>query len=200
VASRRRRVPVVLNCLAGLGLVTAAAVVAVGAQPAPRTPPAPSATSACHARWSGTDWLPDPVCTPGALNPRVTPDNIWLTICVDGWATKERKAYFPYPASERVKTRMVALYGQYAGGSLRGYELDHLVPISLGGDPVDPRNLWPEAPRSWNPKDSVEASVRAQVCSGRMSLEVAQATLEGDWTLLKAGGVASPRKAGELDE
>jgi hypothetical protein len=200
VASRRRRVPVVLNCLAGLGLVTAAVAVAVGAQPAPRTPPAPTVASACHARLSGTDWLPDPVCTPGALNPRVTPDNIWVTICVDGWATKERKAYFPYPASERVKTRMVMLYGQYAGSSLRAYEMDHLLPISLGGDPADPRNLWPEAPASWNPKDSVEASVRAQVCSGRMPLEVAQAAFEGDWTLLKAAVVASPRKAGELDE
>jgi hypothetical protein len=28
------------------------------------------------------------------------------------------------------------------GHIAREYELDHLIPLELGGDPLDPQNLW----------------------------------------------------------
>ena len=34
--------------------------------------------------------LPDPVDTPGAINPKVTQDNIHQTICVQGWTKTVR--------------------------------------------------------------------------------------------------------------
>jgi hypothetical protein len=192
-----------LTALAGAALLAAAAGVAAGTGPG-QLQPAPSPTAApCKARLSGQDWLPDPVCTPGAVNPRVVADGpLYLnTICNPGWATAERKKYLTPSAAARVKRRMAGLYGRYAGSSLAGYELDHLVPISVGGDPADPRNLWLEAPATWNPKDSVEAWVNAEVCHGRMSLKAAVAGFEGNWTVLRVQGTPTrPGKAAELDE
>jgi hypothetical protein len=194
----------------GAGLV-GVAVVGVGAwmlsaptlAPLPAGPsPLPHAAPPCAPRSSGGDWLPDPGCTPGARNPRVTQANIASTVCRPGWATAERKRWFPYPASERVKGRLVRAYGAYAGPSLGGYELDHLIPISLGGDPADVANLWPESPATPNPKDKVEAWARAQVCAGRMTLAAAQTQMASDWRQLDAGDTTTGRglSGGETDE
>jgi hypothetical protein len=38
---------------------------------------------------------------------------------------------------------MMAAY--HVGTDTSSFELDHLVPLELGGAPSDPRNLWPEA-------------------------------------------------------
>jgi hypothetical protein len=52
----------------------------------------------------------------------------------------------------------------------RYYELDHIIPLSLGGAARDPSNLqlqpWPEARR----KDAVEMELSNAVCEGRMPL------------------------------
>jgi hypothetical protein len=187
---------------AALALVGAAATLTVGADPGP-LPAVPHAAPECAARASGGDWLPDPACTPGARNPVVTRDGprYLHTICRRGWATATRKRYFPYPGSERVKARIVRRYGEYAGTSLAGYELDHLIPISLGGSPADTRNLWAEVPPTPNRKDGIELWVRAQVCAGKLKLAVAQAQIARDWTQLDAGDT-TPRSGsgGETDE
>jgi hypothetical protein len=63
------------------------------------------------------------------------------------------------------------------------YELDHLIPLELGGT-SEVKNLWPE-PRTgeWNAgvKDRLENRVHALVCSGRMTLQGGQAIFMGDW-------------------
>lgn len=64
---------------------------------------------------------------------------------------------------------------------MSGWELDHLVPLELGGAPSDPRNLWPEPGASPNPKDGVESAANRAVCTGRMQLEDAQRSIAGDW-------------------
>jgi len=61
------------------------------------------------------------------------------------------------------------------------YEEDHLIPLSLGGHPNDPRNLWPEAPPSPNGKDKVEDELHKKVCSGQMTLQEAQRIISTDW-------------------
>jgi hypothetical protein len=67
------------------------------------------------------------------------------------------------------------------------YQLDHRVPLSLGGS-NDESNLWPEAadtqPCNARAKDRLEDRIHAQVCSGKreMSLQDGQAVLLGDWT------------------
>jgi hypothetical protein len=59
-------------------------------------------------------------------------------------------------------------------------ELDHLVPLELGGA-NDAANLWPEAGPVPNPKDSVEGVLNSAVCDGRISLASAQRAIARDW-------------------
>jgi hypothetical protein len=59
-------------------------------------------------------------------------------------------------------------------------ELDHAVPLELGGS-SDATNLWPESPPTPNPKDKVEDALNAAVCQGRGKLAAAQLAIAADW-------------------
>jgi hypothetical protein len=65
------------------------------------------------------------------------------------------------------------------------YELDHLIPHSLGGaDTVE--NLWPErltGPCNAHHKDRLENFAHKEFCGGRLSLDEARALFTGDWRL-----------------
>jgi hypothetical protein len=136
----------------------------------------------CHARGSGLYELPDPHCTPGALNPAVTPATIGSTICARGWTSTVRPSE---SVTEPEKLANMASYGLRVRAS--AVEYDHLVPLELGGAANDPRNLWPEpdyATRSGfylNPKDHLERALNRLVCDGRMSLSRAQLLIARDW-------------------
>jgi hypothetical protein len=137
----------------------------------------------CQVRGTGLDELPDPACTPGALNPAVTPRTEATTICRAGWTATVRP---PEDITEPEKLASMRAYG-IAGHSPGDYEYDHLVPLELGGAVNDPRNLWPEpdfaTPRGYdhNPKDAVEFLLRNRVCSGTLSLRAAQLAIASDW-------------------
>jgi hypothetical protein len=60
----------------------------------------------------------------------------------------------------------------YGETSVSG-ELDHLVPLELGGA-NDARNLWVEDGPIPNPKDQVERALNVEVCDGQMTLAAAQ--------------------------
>lgn len=66
----------------------------------------------------------------------------------------------------------------------RSYEVDYLIPPSLGGS-GDPQNLWPQpyASGEWNArvKDALEDRLRSLVCSGKLDLATAQHELARDW-------------------
>lgn len=106
------------------------------------------------------------------LNPQVNQATIHQTICVAGWSKSIRP---PASYTHRIKRKLVP-----QGERLSGYELDHWIPLSLGGAPSDPRNLvlqpWPEAKR----KDRLETQLHRAVCSGRVSLRDAQLRM-GAW-------------------
>jgi hypothetical protein len=139
--------------------------------------PAPKASTACHARAGGV--LPDPACTPGALNPKVAQGNIRSTICVKGWTATIRP---PASYTTALKKTQMKAYG--LAGSTSAYEEDHLVSLELGGNPTDPRNLWPEP---WNgtsgahAKDKTENRLKAEICSGKLTLAAAQHAIATDW-------------------
>jgi hypothetical protein len=59
-------------------------------------------------------------------------------------------------------------------------ELDHLVPLELGGAD-DERNLWPQMAPEFHWKDQLENYLRRQVCDGKMQLAEAQICLQADW-------------------
>ncbi len=146
--------------------------------PARRTPPAtPAFPDHCTAQDDGQ--LPDPMCTPGATNPDVTPATIGQTICRPGWVATVRP---PTSYTSPLKRFMIGVYGDYAGTAPAGYELDHLVSLELGGAPRDVRNLWPE--RNYNIKDQVENAANRAVCAGRLTLPEAQRGIALNWIIL----------------
>jgi hypothetical protein len=49
-----------------------------------------------------------------------------------------------------------------------------LISLELGGDPTDPRNLWPEPYPRAAAVDRIENDLNAQVCGGALSLADAQ--------------------------
>jgi hypothetical protein len=66
------------------------------------------------------------------------------------------------------------------------YEIDHLIPLCLGGSD-DFSNLWPQPRRTiepkWNAeaKDRVERLVCQMVCDGQLDIATAQQEIATDW-------------------
>ncbi len=140
------------------------------------TPAVALGPPACTTR----DGLPDAGCTPGDADPRVTPDRIASTICRRGYAASVRP---PKQVTNRIKIRVVHRYG-LDGTPFAAIELDHLVPLSLGGASTE-RNLWPEVRagrRGAVVKDDVEVRLQGEVCRGRLGLRAAQQAIARDWS------------------
>jgi hypothetical protein len=130
--------------------------------------------------------VPDPRCTPGGIDPSVRADVLrnraWRTGCIRNCETSEAEKHITYRWYEiRVPTRNY--------GETQVCELDHLVPLELGGaDGLG--NIWPECgpsavalnERYFKIKDRVENYLADEVKSGRMSLAVAQRGIASDWT------------------
>jgi hypothetical protein len=122
--------------------------------------------------------FPDPTCTPGEIDPSVTQNNIKTTICVAGYTAKVRP---PVSYTDALKIQQIREYG-YTDTSVADYEEDHFIPLELGGNPTDPKNLWPEFPHSPNPKDSVEDKLKKLVCANKLGLADAQRLIRTNWT------------------
>jgi hypothetical protein len=124
------------------------------------------------------DGLPDPRCTPGAIRSGVS----LATICAFGYSTNVRP---PESFTEALKLRQMRAYG--LPGSPRDYEEDHLVPLSIGGAPRDPRNLWPEprsGPNNAEQKDQLESWAARMACARRIPLARLQRDMASDWPAL----------------
>ena len=67
------------------------------------------------------------------------------------------------------------------------YELDHKIPLALGGAVIDRRNLALEPIDEAREKDATETCLSSLVCQGKIDLDDAQTAIWEDW-----------RKAGEL--
>ncbi len=140
------------------------------------------AAGSCQARGSGLNALPDTRCTPGAINPAVTPATLHTTICKAGWTATVRP---PVSITNKEKLANMAAYGD--GKKTSSFEYDHLVPLELGGAVNDARNLWPEPDYPvhsgfyLNPKDRLERTLNRRVCAGTMSLAQAQRAIAVDW-------------------
>jgi hypothetical protein len=122
---------------------------------------------------------PDLACSPGAIDPRVTQENISSTICVSGYSAGVRP---PVSVTNKIKTERMIAYGDTDSKS--NYELDHLVSLELGGCPDCVANLWPEpyaGTTGAHQKDEVENYLHKQVCTGLLPLSVAQVKIANDW-------------------
>lgn len=148
------------------------------------------APGSCRYRTAADGYtLPDPQCTPGALDPSVNQADLASTICRSGGYTSSVRP--PESLTAPFKRRSEAAYRDPDPSSAT--ELDHLVPLGLGGA-SDTRNLWAQPdqgrPAQYDPqdgfginaKDGVEDRLHAAVCGGRVVLAAAQAAIAADWT------------------
>lgn len=111
-------------------------------------------------------------------------------ICVSGYTATVRNV----TSAQRVT--VYAEYGVPYPEPAGTYELDHLIPLELGGDNAD-ANLWPEpaAPvPGFHQKDQLENTMHGLVCAGRLDLGEAQREIASDWyaAYLKYLGTAAP--------
>ncbi len=130
-------------------------------------------TSGCQPRRT----LPDPGCTPGSIITQATTTRI----CVAGYSRGVRNV------PESLKLAVYAEYG-IASHVAGQYEVDHLVPLELGGS-NSIANLWPEVAPGFHQKDVVENELHDAVCSGGMALRVAQTRIAQNW---RTAGVSVP--------
>jgi hypothetical protein len=135
-----------------------------GALPPPRI--------GCHVHGA----FPDNACTPGAA---MTDDlNI---IC--GQSTTTRRN-----VGQAEKRQVFMEYGIPYPAPRGAYEVDHFIPLELGGSNAK-SNLWPEAAQpmpGFHEKDRVENYLHKQACSGMISLQEARQEITADWVRVYA--------------
>lgn len=117
---------------------------------------------------------PDPGITPGAI---ATLDT--SKVCQSGYSKTVRHT------SAALKLRVYRAYG-LASQPRADFEVDHLIPLSLGGADAE-RNLWPESytTKPWNAhvKDRLEVYIHNRVCVRHtMTLLEGQRLFQQDWT------------------
>ncbi|GEM_PF-628048 len=122
---------------------------------------------------------PDRRCSPGAYASGLTT----AVLCSPGFRTS---AIRDVPQSE--KFAVEAEYGLAPGFYGHEIEIDHIVPLELGGS-NDIANLFPEpgsGARSYRVKDALENRLHDLVCSGAIALRSAQRAIATDWVALYA--------------
>ena len=115
-----------------------------------------------------------------ALNTDVTQATIADTICRPGYTALVRPST---TYTNGVKKKLLDEANIPAGNADR-YELDHRVPLALGGHPRHLENL---VLQSWNSeegakkKDRLERKLQLLVCAGSVPLSRARAAIWFDW-------------------
>lgn len=128
-------------------------------------------TIGCHVQGA----LPDRECTPGAVINGITVSQV----CTSGYSSSVRNV------EQGEKDQVYASYGVVSRKSGE-YEIDHLVPLELGGS-NDIANLWPEAaePRpGFHEKDTIENKLHEAVCRGEIGFGRTQIMIAENWLLL----------------
>lgn len=123
--------------------------------------------------------LPPPGTT-GAVDPAVSQLNIGRTICRPGYARAARPTYAVTDAYKRHLMNV-----QHPGERMADYELDHLIPISIGGAPFNARDLWLQPRRGQanaGAKNDLAYVLWRLVCDHRLPLRTAQRAISTDWT------------------
>ena len=130
---------------------------------------AATALPRCSGRPTGRVVRASWTLTPGVLNPDVDQSNIASTICRRGWTRTIRP---PVSYTNDLKAKGLRRYR--LRGPPSAFQEDHLISLELGGDPVDPRNLWPEPYPRASAVDQIENDLNHRVCTGSLSLVEAQ--------------------------
>lgn len=157
---------------------------------------APILALALFAVAAQAEELPNPNLTPGATDPEVNAGNIKESICKVTHFTWTEGHMPPASFLENIEKEQIKQYG-YADGNLKHYQMDHLIPLSLGGHPTDPKNIWPQvllAKWSARRKDYLEQILHDKVCKGEVSLQDAQDQIKTNWIEAYKKYVGDPDK------
>jgi len=115
-----------------------------------------------------------------ALNPDVDEETVDVTICVSGYTKSVRPATSYTNGVKRKLMREAGIDTARIGD----YELDHIVPLALGGHPRKLSNLmlqpW-EGQHGAKAKDVLEVRLQSLVCHGKLDLTDAQVCIAQDW-------------------
>ena len=115
------------------------------------------------------------VANHGAADRALSPGSIITgkraDVCTVGWSRAHRNV--------TVRTR-AAVWRAYNLTPQKGWELDHVIPLELGGGNVA-ANLFPQAPPFWRAKDIEENRLHREVCAYRMQLRSAVAAMRRGW-------------------
>ena len=120
----------------------------------------------------------------GTVNLAVAQNNIASTICKSGWTKTVRPSvsYTNKIKKQQLQEIKVSWLNAYL------YELDHLVPLEVGGAPKDLANLriqlW-DGPAGARVKDVLETRVKRLVCKGTITLEQGQSCFLNGWQTCK---------------
>lgn len=135
---------------------------------------------------TGYNSLPDPECTPGDIFPEVTVKEV----CIKGYTKTVRDV------SVSLKKKVYRSYNIQYPPTFGSYELDHFIPLALGGS-NDIANLWPFAadPRpGFIEKDLTVNYLHRKVCNGEIELSAAQRAITTPWVDVY-NGISSVEKA-----
>jgi hypothetical protein len=117
---------------------------------------------------------------PAMPNPKFTPGEVRTTDAAEVCrvSTKEFRH-----TSEATKKQVCFNYGIKNCPHQGTMEIDHLIPLELGGADTE-ANLWPQPAKpipGFHEKDKLENYLHKQVCAGKMALVDAQAMIRTDW-------------------
>jgi hypothetical protein len=118
--------------------------------------------------------LPDRRCSPGAYDTGLTA----AVLCSPGFRTSRIRN-----VSQATKAQVERAYGLPARLYGRSLEIDHIVPLELGGSNAV-ANLYPEpgaGAHGYRDKDRLENRLHALVCAGQIGLRDAQARIAANW-------------------
>ncbi|SMF94244.1 hypothetical protein SAMN02949497_1553 [Methylomagnum ishizawai] len=144
---------------------------------------APILALALFASTAGAGDLPDLNITPGSTDPEVTEANLKESICKVTHFTWTEGHMPPASFLNSIAQQEIKQYG-YTDENAKHYQMDHLIPLSLGGNPTDPKNIWPQVlVTKWSArrKDFLEQTLHDKVCKGEVGLKVAQEEIRTNW-------------------
>jgi hypothetical protein len=116
-------------------------------------------------------YVPNTKLTPGSVR-EVTKDDL----------CESKYRSYDSAVSVSVKSKVFDLYSINTELGI-AYNIDHLIPVTLGGTNAV-QNLWPQPlAGEWNymKKNSLERRLYKLVCSGELELQKAQQEIAGDW-------------------
>jgi len=120
---------------------------------------------------------PDRACSPGAYYTKLTKQ----VICSSSFHTGDVRN-----VSESTKHSVEAEYDMAPGSYGSSLEIDHIVPLELGGS-NDIANLYPEKANvhpGYHVKDKLENKLHDLVCAGKTGLRAAQRDIASNWQIV----------------